>query len=158
MDPTDSRTKQLAELTEEQKEGARIWLSGNYPYVIKCVSNVLSKPWYHQYKRAYFKEAISEGTEAVFLYHHRYIEGERSLRSWLYRIVSFFIRNFMNRRVIPYERGLCFDQEEYSILDRVAITDDFSPTFERTELNKGVSIWGHKILEDTTTIGELELW
>ena len=154
----NTRQAQLTRLTEGQKEGARAWLSENYPYVIKCTSNVLNKPWYRQHKAAYFKEAISEATECIFLYHHRYIDGERSLRSWLYRMMSYFLRNFMNRKVIPYERSLVFDKAEYSMLDRLAITDDFAVGIEESEERDGVTIWGNEITEETTTHGKLNIF
>ena len=150
-----SRQELLDGLTKEQKDGAKEWLSENHRYVVKCVLNTLGKPWYAIYKKAYRDEAIAEGYECVYLNHYRYKEGPRSLRSWLYRIVQWYVRNYMNRIVIPYERSVVFDKVENPLLGRIARTEDFSPSYEEAEERDGISLWGHELEEVTTTRGNI---
>jgi len=131
--------------TKEEREAARVWLAENYPYIISCTRKFFRFYKWFPYKRRYYPDALAVAVECVLENHWKYKVGPRSLRSWIYRTVTFYLRNFMNRKVIPYEKNAVRDMIDWPITERYFITEDFYPSIEAKEEATGYSIWGHKI-------------
>ena len=115
--------------TEEERAEAKEWLDENYKYFIKCTNNFFRYEKWRAYRAIAYRDGIGLAYETAIRYYHQYKPGPRSRRAYLYRIVTWHLRNLINREVKPYCKKNVFAQDDgdgryLALSDKIFITKD----------------------------------